>query len=355
VKQRILKLPPRSRYSSGFRRGEIASNALIVKLPRRDNAMSKPRVSDKKVSKSGSGIDREPSEGSSGSGPASVDHGAIEAWSTRQSYQKADEKQLMGAYFAAHDFLVSEAADSETAPRQTVASIVANNGTTGNTVGLEVLEWALAQRDSFDLTWFTTGSVLPATLRKFKLDHPRLAAATQLFLFPGRVDPNLEAISGPEATEFVKNYKGRFTYAILGAYGFDIKRGEVYFHYSSELELQNACAGLRAAHKFLFLDSRKFEVEGRVGYTVDQLLSTSASVTIYTVSSPRAMWVYENFKSLCVRLLDPPNPEDPYAEDTKVLRLRVVGRGSGAPLCHEHSGILKSSKEKAALPLRLGV
>jgi hypothetical protein len=106
---------------------------------------------------------------------------------------------------------------------------------------------------------------------------------------------------------------------------------------------------IRAAHKFLFLDSRKFEVEGRVGYSVDELLSTSTSVTIYTVWSPRAEWVYEKFKALCGELLDPPNPDDPYAEDRKVLRLRIVGKGSTPPLTYEHSGILKSSIAKSVV------
>ena len=268
----------------------------------------------------------------------------IEGWSTRQAYQKADEKHSMGAYCAAHDFLVPDDSNAETAPRQSVASAFVSNGTTPNAVLDETLKWVKERPDSIDITWYTTGSLVPATLRKFKEKNPDRAAATQLFLFPGRVDANLEAASGPEAEEFAKNYKGRFTYAFLSAYAFDIVTGHVYFHYSHELGLQRACAHLYAASKFLFLDSRKFvEIEGRVAYTISELIEQSRSVTIYTVSSPRSDWIRSKFEELCTSLLaDSRSSPVTGIEEMKCLRLRIVGADSVPTIVDERKGFLKS-------------
>jgi len=253
------------------------------------------------------------------------------SWSTRRANNGEDEKRLIASYCAAHDFLVRPGCSPETDDRDTVASVLVNQGTTPNVVVEEALAWISANSTgtSFDITWFTTGSLVPSTLRQFRLRNPKNAAAAQVFLFPGRVDHEIEAVSGPEPVDFAAKLNRCFSYAFLSAYTFDIERGSFYFHYSSEIELQKQLACLFAAQKFVFLDPSKFRAEGGYSYGIWDLLRTSEVVTIYTVSSSADPWIKARFKTLCDTLFygcDGDIQDRDTLPVTKTLRLRVVGR-----------------------------
>jgi DeoR/GlpR family transcriptional regulator of sugar metabolism len=115
---------------------------------------------------------------------------------------------------------------------------------------------------------------VPTTLRLFREKHPVLASATQLFLFPGRVDQQTESVSGREAEEFSFQLSRCFSYALLRPYSFDIRTGIAYFHLAEEVRLQYACATRYASEKYLFLDATKFRKEGEAGYSVAEMLKT---------------------------------------------------------------------------------
>ncbi len=274
-----------------------------------------------------------------------------ETWSARRGKDKPDEKRLMAEYCANHEFLVRKGSNPERDPRETVASILVNQGTTPNVVVEEALSWIAKnpERGPFDITWYTPGHLVPSTLRSFRLEHSHLSAATQLFLFPGRVDQQTEAVSGPEAESFAERLERRFTYAFLSANSLDIHTGTVYFHLPEEVRLQKACATRYAAHKCLFLDSSKFKSEGEIGYGIEELLDKSEAVTIYTVSSDKDRWIKAKFDTLGGKILEASRVSsavDPDVDqvDMKTLRLRIVGRNGVPTECREHKGFLRPTQ-----------
>jgi hypothetical protein len=257
-----------------------------------------------------------------------------DTWSGRRARQETDQKRAMGRYFANHDFLVN----TDTNSRTTVASILVNQGTTPNVVVEEALSWVKQQNWTPDITWYTPGSLVPGNLRSLRLKHPGLRSATRVFLFPGQVDPETEAVSGPEALRFAEQLKRRFTYALLSAYCFLMSQGEIFFHYVDEIPLQRACAKLYAAHKFLFFDSSKFRGEGDPGYAIADLLATSEAVTIYTVAPGNASQLVGDFETLCKNVLE---IDDSGAPGNKTLRLCLVAKEDAPPTVKQHSGRLK--------------
>lgn len=273
-----------------------------------------------------------------------------ETWSARRAKHMPDEKKLMAEYCARHDFLVRENSNPETDLRETVASILVNQGTTPDIVVKEALRWIENHQDRgpFHITWYTPGNLVPGTLRSFRQNHQHLSAATQLFLFPGRVDQQTESVSGPEAEAFAQRLERRFTYAFLSAHSFDIHTGIVYFHLPEETRLQQACATRYAAHKFLFLDSSKFKSEGEIGYRIDELLRESEAVTIYTVSSDKDEWIKVKFAALCNSILDIRGDQNTNGSskaadklDMKFLRLRIVGKETTPTDSMQHQGFLR--------------
>lgn len=265
----------------------------------------------------------------------------------------------MAEYYASHDFLVREGSNPEMEQRETVASILVNQGTTPNVVVVEALNWIKNNRGevSFDITWYTPGHLVPTTLRNFRDKYPHLLLATQLFLFPGRVDHQTESVSGPDAEVFAENLLRRFTYAILSANSFDINTGTVYFHLPEEVRLQKACATRYAAHKFLFLDSSKFRSEGEIGYSIVDLLDQSEAVTVYTVSSDKNEWIRAKFEALSDRILDARLEVDPRARvssvegrDMKSFRLRILGTRGKQTDALERKGFLRKESDKDAGP-----
>lgn len=272
----------------------------------------------------------------SGSGHVAPGHEAPQ-WSDSRAEIKADEKQLMADYFAEHEFLLPSvvldlSAASDESRRTPSASIIVNAGTAPNQVVHSALAWVEKnpKLGPFFLFWYTPGHLVPETLRQFRTAKGNLhmAAAVRLFLFPGEVDFETQSVCGPDAEAFANNLKRRFTYAFLSAYAFDIHTGDVYFHGAREVALQRAVANRFAATKFLFLDSSKFKSEGdgENGYTVSELLETSHTVTIYTVSvdDERDRWVLDGFDKLGrVVFGDPPHES---RGNKRRLCLRIVGR-----------------------------
>ena len=279
-------------------------------------------------------------------------------WAARRDRLRIDEKRLMAAYCARHDFLVPEGLNPETDHRETIASILVNQGTTPHTVVKEVLGWI---RDNqrlgpFDITWYTPGTLIPSTLLAFRQENPHLTAATQLFMFPGRVDFQIQAVAGPEAVTFAERLERCFTYAFLSTNSFNMEEGTAYFHYPEEIRLQVACAKRYAAHKFLFLDSSKFKREGDAGYRINNLLETSEAVTIYTVSSKKDPWIKTKFEVLGERLLETPGNKRTsaraasyHAFDMKALRLRIIGQDETPTYVTEHKGFLKTKPAPSAV------
>jgi hypothetical protein len=257
-------------------------------------------------------------------------------WSELQSREKPDEKRVMARHCAVHDFLVSPDSNPEVDARMKRASILANNGTTSEVAVKECLDWVVSNyedRGPFDLTWYTTGTLVPSTLKEYRDKYPHFAAAMHLFLFPGRVDQQMEAVSGPDPVDFAERMDRCFRYAFLGAHSFDMVTGTAYFHLPEEVRLQKAIATRYAAHKFLFFDSSKFKREGEVGYRVADILEGAEAATIYTVSSgPETDGrLKADFRRLCVTIL-PPGVEgtDASLSRKRVLRLVIVGSGSVA-------------------------
>ncbi len=255
-------------------------------------------------------------------------------WSMQRSRYCYADKRLMAEYYAAHDFLVNEGMNPETDRREPAASILVNNGTTGDLVVQEALSWIVknVHRGPFNIIWYTPGALVPATLKEIRQENAKhnLRSVTQIFLIPGRVDPQIEAVSGKEAAEFVVKLDRHFTYSLLSVNSFDIVTGTAYFHYKDEIELQKACATRSAAHKFLFLDPTKFKREGEAGYNFMDLVGSADAVSIYTVSSEKDLWIEEKFAALCDSVLqdchDLKAPRNTQELDMKLLRLQIVGK-----------------------------
>ena len=259
-------------------------------------------------------------------------HGdAQETWAASRAQVKIDEKELMARYFANHDWLLPEAASPIENQRETAASLFINQGTGPNVVARESLKWIDKHKGKgpFHLTWYSTGTLLAATLHEFRKQKPHLSAATSVHLFPGTVDLQLQAQIGIEAQEYARNLSRHFSYMILSGHSFDLRTGGIGFHFDREIPIQRTCALLEATQKFLFFDSSKFTGEGEVGYTLRDLLSTSNAVVLYTVSSARTEEIKQAFESLSNELLtkDAQHAEGP---ETKSLRLTIVGRDGAA-------------------------
>ena len=268
-----------------------------------------------------------------------------QGWGSRRAKLHPEEKFSMAKYCIEHDFLVRRGttpADS----RDTVASILVNQGTTPNVVVQEALSWMKAHwaAGPFDVTWYTTGGLVNATLHDFRTENPDLGIAAQIFLFPGRVNTDLQAVAGPEAEDFVEHLDIDFTYAFLSAYSFDLDAGRTHFLYSEELRLQQACAHLYADHKFLFLDASKFKREGKRGYGVGALLEQAKTVTIYTTSSSEDQSIEDSFQGLCNRLL-PQSPDEAGGDLSRAreLRLRIVSPNAESAKDLDHVGFLNPS------------
>ncbi len=263
----------------------------------------------------------------------------LSGWSAARALAHPIEKRLMAEYFARHDFLVT-GANPEVDPRETAASILANPGTTPNTCVKEALAWVSQTKHRGTVMWYTPGALVPATLHDWKEENADLRNAAGLFLFPGEVNPEVESVLGRFPVEFAKQQlRTRFTCALLSAHSFDMGKGEAYFHYPNEIDLQQTCALLYAYHKFLFFDSSKFQPVGIVGYGIHELLETSQAVTIYTVSSERVDTIIAQFETLAQRLLDEKRGN---AGTARSLRLCVVPQdGKGAATIHRHTGQLR--------------
>ena len=272
-----------------------------------------------------------------------------ETWAASRAEIQKEEKELMASYFADHDFLLSEGADPSMDPRENAASFLTNHGTTPNVVVRGSLEWIEKHAGDvpFHITWYSPGTLVPATLHEFRKDHLHLSAATHVHLFPGTVDIQLQAQIGKEALEYARRIKRRFSYMILSGHSFDLRTGVVRFHFDREIPMQTACASLEATQKFLFLDSQKFSGEGEVGYSLRDLLMTSNGVVMYTVSSPRKEEIKAAFKGLCADLLiDDASGAD--SREQKSLRLTIVGRGNDPTESIPFRGYLKHSNASEA-------
>jgi hypothetical protein len=266
----------------------------------------------------------------------------FEDWSASRAQTSIDDKVLMAKFFALHHFLVREGKSPE-AKRETVASIILNHGTTPNSVLKEALEWIRDNKRSgpFFLTWYTPGHLIPTTLKEVRDQDRGLRTALKLFLFPGEVDEEIQSVLGRDAEIFAETLERHFTYAFLSAYSFDLSTGDVYFYFAREMRLQRACATRFADHKFLFLDSSKFKSSGEKAYGVVDMLRTSYSVTLYTVSSERDEWIVKRFESLCGSILKAvPASSTADQSDLKTLRLQIVGRDSASTKCVEKVGSL---------------
>lgn len=252
-----------------------------------------------------------------------------EGWSATRSHVSAQEKMKMARHFALHDLFVQEDQTPGDERKDTVAKIIVNPGTTTNEVVKQVLEWIKTEaehnpnRAAPQITWYTPGSLVIATLRDFRVTHRHLRNSCGLHVFPGIVDPDLEMVRGDAATKYVKDLEECFTYAILSPHAFDMDSGTVFSFFEDEVELQHAIAFCEAEHKFLFLDHRKFKREGSKVYWIKELLQTSRTATIYTVSSKKDPIIRKQFGNLAKNLLDTKNKRGPHR---KILRLVIVNR-----------------------------
>lgn len=251
-----------------------------------------------------------------------------ETWAASRAGIQTAEKRLMARHFAEHDFLLEEGGNPSSDRRETAASIAVNPGTAPNTVVDESLKWIAehAQEGPFHITWYSPGTLVAATLHEFRMRNPDLSAATHVHLFPGTVDFQVQAQVGIEALEYARRIRRRFSYMFLSGYSFDLRTGEVKFNFDREIPIQRACALLKATEKFLFLDPKKFTGEGEVGYGLGELLGTSDSVVIYTVSSRQSREVKVAFERLSNQFLTQTSSGTDF-DEPKSLRLTIVGRG----------------------------
>lgn len=228
-------------------------------------------------------------------------------WSAHMAKSRVPEKQAMARYFVAHDFLAQPGKNAETDPLMTAATILVNAGTTPDTVVGAALEWMRENwnRGPFNVRWYTPGALVPGRLLQFRNLHQEYRNVAMLFVFPGEVDPEVESVVGDDPVQFAKSHlKTRFTHSILSAHRFDLGTGEVFFHYRAEIGVQSMCAKLQADHKFLFLDTGKFQgISGEPAYHISELLATSQTVTVYTVTSDRDAQIQVQFEALREKVL----------------------------------------------------
>lgn len=257
-------------------------------------------------------------------------------WSDSRAEFKTDEKCLIAGSFAEHEFLMPfDTRWGEEQRRIPTASIIVNPGTQPNQVLDSALAWIEKnpKLGPFFIIWYTSGHLVPETLRRYRVKKGNLhmVPAVQLFLFPGEVDFATQAVCGPDAEVFVTKLERKFTFAFLSAYAFVMETGDVYFNSTREVALQRAVATRFAATKFLFLDSSKLKPEGdgERGYSVRELLDSSHTVTIYTVSADQAhtQWVIDGFHKLADSVFD--RRMESASGRTKRLCLRIVGPTGG--------------------------
>lgn len=253
-----------------------------------------------------------------------------EGWSARRAAVAEKDKIRMARHFVSHDLFVQEDQAPGDERKITAAQIIVNPGTTPNEVVKQVLEWIKTEVENNpnhaaapNITWYTPGALVPATLRDFRLTYDYVRISCGLHLFPGMVDPDLEMVRGEEAIKYARQLERWFTYALLSVYAFDMNTGAGFFFFDDEVELQRAIALREAEHKFLFLDPEKFKREGSKAYSIRELLQTSRTVTIYTVSSKKDPTISEQFSSLAKSLLDTDKITGPLS---KTLRLVIVNK-----------------------------
>jgi hypothetical protein len=262
--------------------------------------------------------------------------GHSETWGRARAHQEVEDKKLMADYFVDHDFLVPVDQNPDDG-RETVASILVNQGTTPSDIVTRALEWIFEHKEKgrpLFLTWYTNGHVVPTTLSQFRqiddqVHQGKFSSALKLFLFPGDVDEETQCVLGEHAIQFVGQFKRNFHYAFLSAYSFDIDTGDVKFYFPKEVALQKVLATRWADHKFLFLQPSKFQTEGETAYHLRDMLKTSQSVTIYTVHSCKTEKILKGFKKLAEKMkLMEMNERSRSSEtlDGKRLRLQIVGR-----------------------------
>lgn len=263
-----------------------------------------------------------------------------EGWSASKATVAISDKKIMAHNFVLHD-LFTLGKKSIHNPQITAARIIVNPGTTPNEVVRQVLVWVLEwiQDDSGKqcvptphIIWYTPGSIVPATLYDARINHPNLRNACRLFMFPGMVDPYLEMVRGEEATRYINELAQCFSYAILSAHAFDMKSGTAFFFFDDEVNLQKAVALREATHKFLFLDHEKLKREGSPAYTIQELLSTSQTVTIYTVTSDRDSVIIRDFEQLTETLSSGTKLGKP---EHKILRLVINNNNKQVNLLKE--------------------
>lgn len=248
-------------------------------------------------------------------------------WSERRERERRLQKEMMGRYFAQHDFLVQPGRAPDSELPKTEASVMVNPGTKSNTVVRFALE-AMGDRwggdGPFQVTWHTPSILVPATLRAFNVVHPGFHNAAKLFLFPGEVDHDVASVLGGVPTAFVRDLKVKFTYSLLSVFSFDLETGCASFHFAKEVDLQQECALKKAEHKFLFLDSTMLTGEGNEGYTLCEVLASSKTVTVYVDSSKQDKYITKRFQELQSRLLVPADPKDEGYPKAKSLSLRII-------------------------------
>jgi len=287
-------------------------------------------------------IDRPPVEERSSALRASERRLHQETWAASRAHVQRDEKLLMATHFAEHDFLLQPATNPATADRENTASILVNQGTGPNIVVDASLTWIKenAGQGPFHITWYSPGALVPATLFDFRQENPDLSVSTHVHLLPGTVDLQLQAQIGIEAQEYVRKLTRQFSYMLLSGHSFDLITGDVKFHFDREIQIQRACALLKATEKYLFFDSKKFSGEGEVGYSLRDLLATSHSVVVYTVTSDRNDEITAAFDGLAAALFT----KDPALAESgrpKSLRLTIVGREGSSSRSFVHDGWLK--------------
>jgi hypothetical protein len=277
----------------------------------------------------------------------------IEGWSAERGRVAARDKIKMARHFVLHDLFVVEKQNPGYERQDRVAKIIVNPGTTTNEVVNRVLKWIENEiqnnpkRAAPQIMWYSPGSLVLGTIRNYRLKDHRLRNSCGFHMFPGDVDPNLEMVRGDETVEYINNLKVCFTYAILSPYTFDMDTGTVFAFFGDELKLQRAIALCEAEHKFLFLDHGKLKREGSKVYMIRELLETSRTATIYTVSSKNDPIIRNQFEKLAEHLLDTTNKSGP---NRKILRLVIVNKEKQANIHIE--GELKPENSDKADTLR---
>lgn len=274
-----------------------------------------------------------------------------DSWSACQANINPDEKECMATYFAAHDFLVRVGRNGAAHARGRAAHVFVAPGTTPNTVLKVCLTWMKDNwnPDPFTVTWYPLGGLIPATLFEFKQKYGHCSSGARLFLLPGEVDPQSETMTGDHTVEFLqkldRDRRKEFNLSILSAHRFNMTTGDAYFYFDNEVQAQHMGATIYAEDKFLFLHPEKFStIGGTKGYNICDLLKTSRSVTIYTVTSDEDNRIRRQFEKLCDRLLIPcPRPTDEQAEQLKGFRLCVVRPNGESQLDLPHVGLLNPS------------